>query len=387
MFSFLNLLLPSFISLFESIRDVWEAIVVYSFMNLILHYCDGENNCLAHITNSPGVMSHIYPLNKCTKPIELNALFLRNCKRATIQFVIIKPIMAVLNVYLFFRATIRTTDENSADETASSESDRLFWFVFTLYNLSYSIALYYLLLFYLATRTHPLLKNKHPLMKFTAVKIIVFATYYQSLIFQLLPGFLTTTEEPASMDTINRSEVGKIWNSFILCCEMLIFALLQTYAFSYREFVTTPTGEAKDSKKEYFDRFEFGDQEEEVEDQSMEAKDIKNRNLREVMNISDITKDAYYNFNIKYKTHVMVDESENLPASTSFGSPNGGKDQDELDHAAENYQGNPFQRLQQNLEMQDLSTQSTSSQQRQALQESQSTTGENKPSSKDLALS
>ena len=59
----------------------------------------------------------------------------------------------------------------------------------TVYNISYTLALYYLLYFYLATKE--VVGRFSPVLKFGAVKIIVFATYYQSLLVRMAPNMST----------------------------------------------------------------------------------------------------------------------------------------------------------------------------------------------------
>lgn len=55
-----------------------------------------------------------------------------------------------------------------------------------VYNTSYSVALYGLLMFYKATK--PLLTPFKPVQKFVAVKSVIFATYWQSVIVHFIPG-------------------------------------------------------------------------------------------------------------------------------------------------------------------------------------------------------
>ena len=37
------------------VRDVYESVVVYSFLNLILEYCGGETDCVYQIENEPPI--------------------------------------------------------------------------------------------------------------------------------------------------------------------------------------------------------------------------------------------------------------------------------------------------------------------------------------------
>ena len=94
--------------------------------------------------------------------------------------------------------------------------------ILIVYNISYSLALYWLVLFYLATKHLPQLRLASPVFKFFAVKIVVFATYYQQLLVHMVPGFTTAQ--------LNR------WNDFILCIEMVVFAFIHMYAFHWSEF-------------------------------------------------------------------------------------------------------------------------------------------------------
>lgn len=55
-----------------------------------------------------------------------------------------------------------------------------------VYNASYCVALYGLLMFYKACG--PLLAPFRPVQKFLAVKSVIFATYWQSVVVHFIPG-------------------------------------------------------------------------------------------------------------------------------------------------------------------------------------------------------
>ena len=55
----------------EIIRDIYEAFVLYSFLNLILEYCGGETDCIHQIENDP-VLKMPFPFC-CLRPMPRDA--------------------------------------------------------------------------------------------------------------------------------------------------------------------------------------------------------------------------------------------------------------------------------------------------------------------------
>ena len=185
---------------FETIRDCYESFIVYTFLVLILEYAGGESNCVAKIQGRPPLK---YPFPCCQlDPKPRTVELLRECKRGTIQFVILKPFMGMLSIIMVWCNTYHST----AYQTI----------LLTVYNISYTVALYYLLVFYLATKEA--VASFNPVAKFAAVKTIVFATYYQSILIRCAPGMTT--------------ELAERWSDFILCVEMIVFSMLLGCAFT-----------------------------------------------------------------------------------------------------------------------------------------------------------
>lgn len=132
---------------------------------------------------------------------------MRICHRGVLQFIIVKPLMALFDITLL----------------ASGMYFNVIWQSVSaaIYNVSYAAALYSLYLFYLATKQ--IIKEFRPVSKFLTVKSIIFATYYQSMIMLIL---LPITYEDAIL-----------WNDLLLCMEMVLFALLLWFAFPVKEFI------------------------------------------------------------------------------------------------------------------------------------------------------
>ncbi|CAM9820418.1 unnamed protein product [Phaeothamnion confervicola] len=139
-----------------------------------------------------------------------------------------------------------------------------------IYNVSYSTALYCLVLYYLAIK--PLLAAHKPVQKFLAVKSIVFFTFWQSVLVTLLPGVST--------------EQALLWNDFILCVEMVPFGLLLNHAFPYTEFVVN----AND-------------------------KQVLN-SVRQMLSVKDVLEDLQYSFKPVYQNYVVARDDHDAPPKT-----------------------------------------------------------------------
>lgn len=105
----------------------------------------------------------------CLPPLPVNGRFVRWTKQGALQFVIIKPILAVLVVVLYATGNYKE---------GSWAADQGYIYITVIYNLTYSIALYALLLFYLGT--HELLVPFRPLLKFILIKSVIFLSFWQA---------------------------------------------------------------------------------------------------------------------------------------------------------------------------------------------------------------
>ena len=201
----------------NALRDIYEALCIHCFLVLMLDFPGGEDAVVEYIKDKPK-MAHPPPCSYCCPKIRLGLDFIVSMKRTTLQFVVVKPLTAIITVIALAAGVFDTPELQT--------------FLLVVYNLSYTTSLYGLLLFYFATKY--LIHDFNPGYKFGAVKIIVFATYYQSLAVVAIPG----------MDELGSSEK---WNDFIICFEMMFFAFMHEYCFSYKEFLPGAVG-CKDLK-------------------------------------------------------------------------------------------------------------------------------------------
>ena len=96
------------------------------------------------------------------------------------------------------------------------------WLAF-VNNISVSLSLYFLVLFYKATEER--LAPFNPFYKFVTVKAILFFSLWQSCFFQIM-----SSAELFSRDT------GNVMLNLIISLEMVFAAVAQSMAFSYHDF-------------------------------------------------------------------------------------------------------------------------------------------------------
>ena len=94
-------------------------------------------------------------------------------------------------------------------------------YVLFVYNISYSYALYGLLMFYRGA--YDLLKPHKPLAKFMLVKAVIFLTFWQGAFIALA----VATGDVAS------SEEGRATQDFLVCVEMVFASIFMHIAFPY----------------------------------------------------------------------------------------------------------------------------------------------------------
>lgn len=146
-------------------------------------------------------------------------IFLRKCRQGVLQFVVLKPLTATIALMM-----------HSLHPQYYQEGTFSLWniWLYTLVidNISVSLSLYYLYLFYLATKDE--LKEYNAAAKFVAVKSIIFFSFWQGVIITILVRFSIITDIQYSSYTV-AAEI----QDFLICVEMLGIAILHMKVFSY----------------------------------------------------------------------------------------------------------------------------------------------------------
>eukprot|EP01052_Picozoa_sp_SAG31_P001301 SAG31_NODE_44_length_31168_cov_16.507290_11_plen_864_part_00 len=118
---------------------------------------------------------HMFPVNKLLKPWRKGSHFLSKCRAGVLQYVAYSSSMSLINLVL------QLTDNFHEGEISLHSG---YVWVVAVRTISQSWALYCLVLFYHVTAD--LLAPIRPFPKFVAIKLIVFATFWQSVVIAVL---------------------------------------------------------------------------------------------------------------------------------------------------------------------------------------------------------
>ncbi|CAF0804972.1 unnamed protein product [Brachionus calyciflorus] len=255
---------------FNTIRDCFEAFVIYCFLGLCYEYLGGEGSIMAEIRGKTIEHSYLY-CTCCLAGRGYTIGFLRFCKQATLQFCIIKPLMAVLTLVL--QAFKKYHD-------GDFRPDGGYLYIMLINNVSITLALYGLFLFYFATKN--MLKPYNPVIKFFTIKSVIFLTFWQGVLLALLEkiGVIEAYEGP---HLLSAGTVAAGWQNFIICIEMFFASIALRLAFPHSVYLNPnrPSG-----------------------GRVVTMQSISN-NLKETMNPKDIMHDAIHNFHPNYQQYTQ----------------------------------------------------------------------------------
>ena len=246
--------------------------MIYNFLSLCYEYLGGEGNIMTEIRGRPIKSSYFY-CTCCLAGYSYNIGTLRFCKQGTLQFCFIKPVMSLVVIILQAYGLYRDGDWNSEGYLS----------ITIIYNISISIALYALFLFYFATRD--LLRPFDPALKFICVKAVIFLSFWQGVVLAVLEK-ISFIQPLASDDGNVLTKAGTVsagYQNFLICIEMFFAAILMKFAFPISTYMSTNNTNGGRN----------------VTMQSISS------TLRETMNPRDIMTDALHNFHPQYSQYTQ----------------------------------------------------------------------------------
>ena len=187
----------------------------------------------------PKEFHHMVPCRWiCTRPVSPKE-FVRITKWGTLQYVPFQLLICTLTFILTL------TGDYQYGKWSFKAIYPYFAFVT---NTSQIWAMYCLFWFYSAYKAQ--LQPCNPLWKAACIKGIVFFTFWQSVLISFLSYFYPTNcdEHPApdsgrrecTEEDYTNEQRGRAIQDFIICIEMLLFAIAHMRVFSYKEFISRP---------------------------------------------------------------------------------------------------------------------------------------------------
>jgi len=263
---------------FNAVRDCYEAFVIYNFLSLCYEYLGGEGNIMSEIRGKP-IKSSCWYGTCCLVGHSYNIGFLRFCKQGTLQFCIIKPVMSfvviILQSFGLYHEGIWSITEG-------------YLYTTIIYNISISVALYALFLFYFATRD--LLRPFEPVLKFFTIKSVIFLSFWQGVLLAIMEAVgliqpLFNENDEHSIKT-NSETVSAGYQNFLICVEMFFAAIALRYAFPISVYLNEGCVNTDGVGRT-------------VTMQSISS------SLKETMNPRDIMTDAIHNFHPQYQQYTQ----------------------------------------------------------------------------------
>lgn len=208
----------------DTVRECYEAYVLYNFFAFLLSYLRqtaGFDRGIYERTPLP----HLFPFNFCFKPWAMNDTFIPLCSSGIIAYIIIRPMTTILALIF------QSMDMYKEGEI---KSDSAWVYIASVNSFTQGWAMYCLILFYFAFKDD--LKDTKPLGKVSAIKLIIFFSFWQSVLIALLVHYDIIKQKEGWNDYTTENVAAGI-QDFAICIEMFLFSIGHHYVFSYREFL------------------------------------------------------------------------------------------------------------------------------------------------------
>ncbi|WJZ96313.1 hypothetical protein VitviT2T_015008 [Vitis vinifera] len=221
----------AFFMLLESIKECYEALVIAKFLALLYSYL---NISISKNIVPDGIkgreIHHSFPMTLFQpRTVRLDHHTLKLLKYWTWQFVVIRPVCSILMITL---------------QILGIYPNWLSWTFTIILNISVSLALYSLVLFYHVFAKE--LKPHKPLTKFMCVKGIVFFCFWQGIVLEILVALGVIRSHHFWLDV---EHIQEAIQNVLVCVEMVVFSVLQQYAFHVAPYSGDMEAKLKLSKK------------------------------------------------------------------------------------------------------------------------------------------
>ncbi|XP_059623295.1 uncharacterized protein LOC132266436 [Cornus florida] len=222
----------AFFMFLDSIKECYEALVIAKFLALMYSYLNisiSKNIVPDEIKGR--AIHHSFPMTLFQPhTVHLNQHTLKLLKYWTWQFVVIRPICSMLMITL---------------QILGMYPSWVSWTFTIILNISVSLALYSLVVFYHVFAKE--LEPHKPLSKFLCIKGIVFFCFWQGVVLDILVATGIIKSHHFWLDV---EHIQEALQNVLVCLEMVVFSVLQQYAFHFAPYSGDVETKMKYKKKE-----------------------------------------------------------------------------------------------------------------------------------------
>lgn len=236
--SFFSLVFPSADGYLAVIKDFYEAYAIFTFLSFLIAVLGKGDRQTAvevlsehadHLKRPMRCLNQWYHPPPSTSPFAKANAVVTECQILCMQFVFLRPLTSIAS---FVSTTVMQQHYQGSDHT---EDHTLAYFktpsfyLAMVTNVSVGLAFTGLLKFYHAVAED--LKWCQPFSKFLTIKGIVFLTFWQGLLISILVASLDT-----DVDALEARESALQMQNFLICLEMLFFAIAHYCVFPAEEW-------------------------------------------------------------------------------------------------------------------------------------------------------
>jgi hypothetical protein len=209
----------------RTLRELYEAFVIHAFFTLMLEFLDkDEENLKKRLIEALGPTAKVCCCNTPLDYWRQGGQLIYRCKFGVFQYVFVRVVISIANLICQYKHCI---GHSMYDYSALEPYEVI------LINSSQCYALWCLGIFYWEVGHRVTwLTGIQPVRKFIVVKAIVFLAWWQSL---GIDG-LVYVEVIKAYDGYTVEEVAAALQDFLICCEIVFFAIAHHYAFHVDDF-------------------------------------------------------------------------------------------------------------------------------------------------------
>jgi len=210
----------------DTLRECYEAFVIYSFMKYLLNFLYREVDVEMIMIECKPPQAHLFPFCWMT-PLPGGMRFLHKIKHGILQYTVTRPITTIIAL---LSQVLGIYGEGSYSPTSGT-----YVYLFITNNISQMIAMYCLVIFYTAYRGE--LSPMKPLSKFLCIKAVVFFSFFQGVLIGILIEFGVITRAVVVNSDADKLAIQRNLQDFLICFEMMLAAVAHLFAFSHTPFV------------------------------------------------------------------------------------------------------------------------------------------------------